>query len=73
MQTIMKTATFEWYGYNVEVDYELEDKDICIIDWQFENEVIVDELNLYNRHARSVFEEEIIQMIAEYETRRIRR
>lgn len=63
----MNKAMFEWYGYNVKVEYEVTDDSIEISDWEFESDEIVDELNLYNDHAREVFEEELEQMIADYE------
>lgn len=64
----MKTAIFEWFGYNVKVDYERDDDySVDIIDWAFESDDIVEELNLYDNHARELFEDELAQMVSEYE------
>ena len=65
----MSTAILEWYGYDVEVEYEVTDESIDILFWGFESDEILDELNLYNEHARSVFEAELVQMVADYESR----
>lgn len=65
-------AIFEWYGYNVEVEYEVTDDSIDILFWGFESDEILDELNLYNDHARAEFEAELVQMAAEYESQQRR-
>ena len=66
----MKSATFEWYGYDVKVGYYVDEEDnsIDIVEWSFESDEILDELNLYNDHARAVFEDELAQMVADYES-----
>ena len=65
-------AIFEWYGYNVEVEYEVTDDSIDILFWGFESDEILDELNLYNDHAKTEFEAELVQMVAEYESQQRR-
>ena len=61
-------AIFEYCGYNVEVEYEVTDDSIDILFWGFESDETLDELNLYNDHARGVFEAELVQMAADYES-----
>ena len=61
-------AIFEYFGHNVDVEYEVTDDSIDILFWGFESDEILDELNLYNDHARAVFEAELVQMAAEYES-----
>lgn len=65
----MAMITLEYYGYLVEVEYELTDDSIDILDWRFESEEIAEELNLHNAHAKAVFEGELVQMIGEHENR----
>lgn len=65
-------AIFEWYGYNVEVEYEVTDDSIDILFWGFESDEILDELNLCNDHAKTEFEAELVQMVAEYESQQRR-
>lgn len=60
----MKTIDLEYYGYNVEVEYELEDDLIDISDWRFESEEPLEELNLYDERACAIFEDELREMIA---------
>ena len=67
MRYAMKTEMFEYFGHNVKVAYELEDGSIDIVDWAFESEDILDELNLCDGRARWLFESELVQMVSDYE------
>ena len=61
--------TIEYYGYSVDVEYELDDDSIDILDWRFESEDALEELNLYNERACAIFEDELREMIAAHEAR----
>ena len=77
----MGTLKTEYWGYPLEVDYDYTaggkggkdtpptPEEIDILDWRFESEDALEELNLYNERACAIFEDELREMIAAHEAR----
>lgn len=78
----MATITLNYWGYPVEVEYDYTEGDkgdrhtpptseeVSILNWAFESEEAIDDLDLISDRAVSDFEDEITQSIIEHERSR---
>lgn len=75
----MATITLKYWGYPVEVEYDYTEGDkgdrytpptdecVDILNWAFESEEAIDDLDLLSDRAISDFEDEMCQNIIEHE------
>lgn len=75
----MATITLKYWGYPVEVEYDYTegdkgdrytpptDEEVSILNWAFESEEAIDDLDLLSDRAISDFEDEMCQNIIEHE------